>query len=580
MKNNTFIVNLSKENSAKIFFSILFVYFFSLNIYQMHNQHWTAMLDQDIKIIYNSLLISSGFEQEYRDHPAYTTFLILGGVFKICSIFFDNFTIQEVFKSDNIDKEFQKLFYIGRIINTIYIFLLTLFIFKILNELKISKLISFISVSLSIFFISFYELLFVLRSEIVSVLMFLVSLYFLIRFLNKSNILYILLTGVFFALSMLAKIQAIFLFFSLFLALPFLITYLSATNRFNNLIKTSKLLPLCKIVLILFGIFYLLSQYLLSRNFLIELNDPAFSFLHNEDLFVFIFFGLFYFLFIKLLANYKFVSGNQIIVSVGMIISGFTLCIVIVLFLDILNIISFNKLNFLRLLNPIKFMGLHTFEMQKEVSIIMTFKALLQAAVGHYDLSAEFNEKFNPTVFNIDTKILFRNLHLLLLFLLILLSLISIKNKNLLNLTLAFLCGIIIYNLIFLLRETIGYNIFIFPLYIFIFSILLNKLSKRHLSIFSLIFVIVFLSENFFLSGMYKNIFSREPSVYNFCGLDKWKNSENYQENYNNRSYIKLVQDTDTWIKAYAKKFYEIGLEYCIQLDEKVNREQKFKFNY
>ena len=61
MKNNTFIVNLSKENSAKIFFSILFVYFFSLNIYQMHNQHWTAMLDQDIKIIYNSLLISSGF---------------------------------------------------------------------------------------------------------------------------------------------------------------------------------------------------------------------------------------------------------------------------------------------------------------------------------------------------------------------------------------------------------------------------------------------------------------------------------------------------------------------------------------
>ena len=58
---------------------------------------------------------------------------------------------------------------------------------------------------------------------------------------------------------------------------------------------------------------------------------------------------------------------------------------------------------------------------------------------------------------------------------------------------------------------------------------------------------------------MYKNIFSKEPSVYNFFGLDKWKNSENYQENYNNRSYIKLVQDTDTWIKAYAEKFYGIS---------------------
>ena len=54
MKKNEFIAVLSKENAVKIFFSILFVYFFSLNIYQMHNQHWTAMLDQDIKIIYNS----------------------------------------------------------------------------------------------------------------------------------------------------------------------------------------------------------------------------------------------------------------------------------------------------------------------------------------------------------------------------------------------------------------------------------------------------------------------------------------------------------------------------------------------
>ena len=57
MKKNKFIAILSKKNSAKIFLSILFLYFFSLNIYQMHDQHWTAMLDQDIKIIYNSLLI-------------------------------------------------------------------------------------------------------------------------------------------------------------------------------------------------------------------------------------------------------------------------------------------------------------------------------------------------------------------------------------------------------------------------------------------------------------------------------------------------------------------------------------------
>ena len=32
--------------------------------------------------------------------------------------------------------------------------------------------------------------------------------------------------------------------------------------------------------------------------------------------------------------------------------------------------------------------------------------------------------------------------------------------------------------------------------------------------------------------------------------------------------------------KAYAEKFYGIGLEYCIQLDEKVNREQNLNSNY
>ena len=237
MKKNKFIAILSKENSTKIFFSILFVYFFSLNIYQMHNQHWTAMLDQDIKIIYNSLLISSGIEQEYRDHPAYTTFMILGSLFKICSIFFDNFTFNETLGSTNIDKEFQKLFYIARIVNSFYIFLIVFLIYKILIELKISQSLSILASTLSLFFISFYELLFLLRSEAVSVLMFLISFYFLIKFLNYNKIFHIILTGFFFCLAMLAKIQVIFLYLTVLLALPSLIYYLDSGNNLNKIIK-------------------------------------------------------------------------------------------------------------------------------------------------------------------------------------------------------------------------------------------------------------------------------------------------------------------------------------------------------
>ncbi|MAR58134.1 MAG: hypothetical protein CMP44_03955 [Rickettsiales bacterium] len=580
MKNKETLSIISSKNFIPIFFTILFLYFFGLNVYQMHDQHWTAMLDQDIKMIYNSLLISSGFEQAYRDHPAYTTFLILGGIFKICSIFFDNFTIQEVLAADNIDKEFQKLFYIARVINGFYIFLVTFFIYKILIELKVSNFISILSTSLSLFFISFYELLFLVRSEIVSVLMFLISFYFLTKFLNRNNIIYIILTGFFFCLSMLAKIQVIFLYFVILIALPFLIYYLDVSKKLHHLIKKNKFLELSKIVIILFFGLYILSQLILSKNFLSELNDPAFSLLHNEDLILLLFFVSIYFLFIKLLSKYYLINSNLVVISIGMIITGFVICLLIVFLLDVTNIIPFHELNLLRLTNPIKFMTIHTFEMRHEVSILITIKALIQAALGFYDLSAQFNEAYNPTILSIDTKIFFRNLHLLLLLLLIIFSFFKIKDKNLIYLSIVFLLGTSIYYLIFLLRETTGYNIFLFLLYVITISILLNRLNKKYYFMMYSIFLLVFLLENFLLSSIYKNVFSREPSVYKICNIEKWKNSVNYVKNYNNRSYIKLVGDVDIWIKVYANKFYKITDIYCIQLrDEEGNRETEFKIN-
>ena len=267
MKNKEISSIISNKNFIPIFFIVLFLYFFSLNIFQMHNQHWTAMLDQDIIMIYNSLLISSGIEQSYRDHPAYTTFLILGGIFKICSIFFDNFTLQEVLSSNAIDEEFQKLFYIGRIVNNFFIFLIIIFFYKVLQEFNISRSITLLAVSFSVFFMSFYELLFLIRSEVVSILMFLISFYFLIRFFKTNNIFHILLTGLFFGFSMLAKIQIIFLFLTILIALPFLINYFSASDRLNYLIQNSKLLGLSRIILILFILLFHFDTNIFSQNF-------------------------------------------------------------------------------------------------------------------------------------------------------------------------------------------------------------------------------------------------------------------------------------------------------------------------
>ena len=576
MKNKEILSIISSKNFIPIFFILLFLYFFSLNIFQMHNQHWTAMLDQDIKMIYNSLLISSGYEQAYRDHPAYTTFLILGGIFKICSLFFDNFTLQEVLSSNVIDEEFQKLFYISRIVNNFFIFLIIIFIYKVLQEFNISQSIALLAISFSVFFMSFYELLFLIRSEVVSILMFLISFYFLIRFFKTHNIFHILLTGLFFGFSMLAKIQIIFLFLIILIVLPFLINYFSASDRLNYLIQNSKLLGLSRIILILFILLFILIQTFLAKIFL-NFDDQTFSLSHNEDAFLFLFFVLFYLIFIKLLSKYYSINVNQIVVSIGLIISGFVLCLIFVLLLDVTNTISFHKLNLIKLSNPIKFMTMHAFEVEGQSGIMVKIRAILQAALGNLEISAEFNENYNPTILGIDTKIFFRSLHLIIFFSLILISSLIIRKKILIYLSGVFFIGILIYFLIFILRETFGYNIFLFPFYLIIFSLLLDNLDRKYLLIFSSTLFLVFIMENFSLSSMYKNAFKREPSVYNFCGIDKWKNSENYEKNYNKESYIKIVDDTDLWIKVHAPKFYKVAFEYCIQLrDEERNRQAKF----
>ena len=144
--------------------------------------------------------------------------------------------------------------------------------------------------------------------------------------------------------------------------------------------------------------FYIFYQNILARNFLDELENPIFSFLHNEDLVFLSFLVLFYVVFIKLVSKNSLINFNQIIIVIGMILAGFILTLISVFLMDYLTLIPFHDLNLVRVLNPIKFMTIHTFEMRHEVSILITIKALIQAALGFYDLSAQFNEAYNPTI--------------------------------------------------------------------------------------------------------------------------------------------------------------------------------------
>ena len=107
-----------------LLFSFL-VIFISIN--QSHYFHWSTILDQDTMITYNSLLLSSGLEQEYRDHPAYSTFFIYGVLIKFFSII--NLgpvsEINDLIFSVNPNKVLQDLFFFCRKINVIINIFLT-----------------------------------------------------------------------------------------------------------------------------------------------------------------------------------------------------------------------------------------------------------------------------------------------------------------------------------------------------------------------------------------------------------------------------------------------------------------------
>ncbi len=129
--------------NKKIIYSIyifLFLTFFTLHFYQLSTQHWSGVLDQDLIIIYNSILLNSGIEQEYRDHPAFTTFLINSFFYKFLVLFLKiPSDIESIFNSNNIDEIFQLYFYISRTINFFFNILLIYVFNKILKKLDLKR---------------------------------------------------------------------------------------------------------------------------------------------------------------------------------------------------------------------------------------------------------------------------------------------------------------------------------------------------------------------------------------------------------------------------------------------------------
>ena len=562
------------KNYSKILIIFLFLYFILLSLFQFLPQHWSAILDQDIYIIYNSLLISSGFEQEYLDHPAYTTFLFLGSVYKILSIFFDNFTIQEILISENIDENLQTLFIIGRILNSIYFGLFVLILYSILRELNIEKKISMLSTFLIVFFSDTFQLLFLLRSEILSVLMFLLFLYFLIKFIkNKNKINYCFFSGFFFCLAMLAKIQVVFLFLTFIVSLPFLFNYFAIPTNKNYLIHIKKYYILSLIFLIIFFIGYFMIQTIVGSTLANAFQVQKLYFTNNLDLFLILIFIIFYFFLIKYLTAKSKTNSSEIVVTISMILVGFTCCIVFIFFLDLIDLIPLNKLVLMRIMNPLAYMSQFINQATDyNINIITTLSKFFYGSLGSQPV--DFNKgvaipKELKTILLIDLPLFFRTLNIIIFTSLFYLLCKKIKNNNLILLSLVLFLGIFIYFLSSNFRETHGYNIYLFPLFIILASIILNKLEKKFVITFYLLLSTSFLSETVLMFDQHKNHFMRKPRIYAICGIEKWKNPRSYRADYDKSSYISLYPiESVYWLFNYNfKKFdQQFFIKYCEQM--------------
>jgi len=524
-------MNIYKEYS-KVILIFLFVYLVLLNFFQLSQQHWSSILDHDIVIIYNSLLVSSGYEQEYRGHPAFTTFFIIGIFFKFFSIFYDNFSIQEILVSNNIEKDLQNLFIIARVINSFFNFFFILVLYKILKKLNLKENICIISVLLLVFYSSFYELLFVLRSELLSVLMVLISFYYLLVFIeNKIKLMPIFYSGFFSCLAILAKIQAIFLIIVILFCLPFLFNYYEKKN--NNILRKKYYYLINYLFLIFVLIGYLVFQFIIQF-------DSRFIFSRNVDVFAVFFLVLSYGFFLIILDKKKVINYREIIFTISLFIFGLLFCIGFLKFIDLIGIIKISNEVILRLTNPIYYMSVFT-SINTDSNIFITIKDFLNLILS-----------FNST-----------NVFFIINILLIIVSLLFnfIKKKNHLMLCLILLLGIISINFIFNLRGRGYYSIYYIPFTIIVISIIINNFGRSALMFIYFILFLNFtgelvISRNNTDTSIIRS-FNRPDNIKEICNSGKA----------NNQTYVRPVEFFNYWTTQLDDKFLE---KYCEQNKHKV----------
>ena len=150
------------------------------------------------------------------------------------------------------------------------------------------------------------------------------------------------------------------------------------------------------------------------------------------------------------------------------------------------------------------------------------------------------------------------------------------NNKNLAIIFIPFL-GIAVLNLSFSVRDSLGYNIYIYPLLLIAVLTCLSYLKNKYISLsFFIALFIVSILEFYLLKNYYKLQFTRENRIYGICKIENWKNSENYINNRDLNSFIPLTKYPDKVLSTFSnldQKFFD---NYCGQIEKKTSWKTNF----
>ena len=522
-----------------IFFFILFITLFIFTYVQVNSQHWSSIFYFDLTIIYNSLSVVSGYYQEYRTHPAYTQFLVNGLFYKFLSLFDNNVVsnLDSYIASTNKDLTIQTLYVYSRYIHSLFYFLFAIYFFKLANYFKVNNYYTFVSIIL--LFLSeriLYDST-VLRADILSYLLFLISTYYFLIYFDLIKIKYLIISCFCLTLTLLAKIQIIFYLPLIYIFLIFKLLKIDdfKINKFNFPFNFK--IKIYVFLLFFLGISYLALQVLLNQH-------SRFVDSNYLDLKLFLFSTLILIFLTKFTFN-KLKEKKKLFITISFYIFFFIFLTILALnLLSLIGVVKLSPYILLRLTNPFHYMTIVSYD---DVAKKLVDTQILILMIKKFFSFSNLNFKLSLIlILNLAyVFIFFENFR---------------KNKDALILYTLILFFFYFILLTFNFRYYETYILYSLSIYIFIFMIYLSNMKNLVFKSLLLIAMVTFifvphskssLNTVFSVDNFKKNYFKREDQSIMVCTSKKnrfmywwWarKQNENFWLDFCNKRNIKLME--------------------------------------